>query len=471
MIRTPGHEEHSFTDTVHEELSTRLTQQQYLTWFQRVLFRPLGPDVVRVTVPNRFYMTFLKHRYLPIIAECVETATGMEHPRIEFQVNKDTDAEAEASSWSAIHSSPTETAVNPMSVPCGTAMTEVFSATTLPKNIPLNENYVFDEFVVGPNNRLAHAASVAVADSPGTAYNPLFLYGSVGLGKTHLLQAVAHKYAKLGKTNIVYLSCQDFTNDFITAISANSLDGFRRKYREGDALLIDDIQLLAKRERTQEEFFHTFNSIYNQQRQILLTSDSLPSEITGLGDRLVSRFKLGLVAELTPPSFDTRVAIIQRKAQKLRLAVPTDVVEFVATRVRENVRELEGVLHRLHSLVTIERRQLTVEEVRESLADLFGQEDRRIDILSIQQRVLEEFNVRSADLHSRSRTRSVVVPRQICMFLARKHTPLSLGEIGIHFGGRDHSTVLHAIEKVKSLIDKDPRIRGKLQSIERQLGA
>lgn len=353
-------------------------------------------------------------------------------------------------------------------VPAGE--TSALAQGPFPDNIPLNGDYTFGNFIEGPSNRLAFAACQAVAETRGTTYNPLFLYGRVGLGKTHLLQAVAHEYGVAGLRKVVYLSCASFTNDFIAAVGGNDLERFRRKYREADALLIDDIQFLANKERTQEEFFHTFNSIYNQQKQILLTSDCLPSDISGLSERLVSRFKLGLVAQISPPDFETRVAILLRKAQHLRLDVSTEVAEFVAQKIRDNIRELEGAVLRLHTMVTIEKKSLTIDEASEALSDLIGTEDRRISLEEVQQAVLKEFNVRPADLHSRKRTRTVVVPRQICMYLARAHTDLSLGEIGLYFGGRDHSTVLHGIEKIRRLLKDDPRIRSAIATAEQHLG-
>ncbi|MCI0650712.1 MAG: chromosomal replication initiator protein DnaA [Planctomycetes bacterium] len=460
MIRAVGPDP-TFGKSVQAEISARITEQQFLTWFQRVQFRVSSTDVVTVSVPNRFFMTFLKHRYQALICDAVSAVSSIRQPRVEFEIVED----------EAVGRLPHAAAPPPVIAPAAINNSHgAGQAPEFPENIPLNPDYTFDEFVVGPSNRLAHAAALSVSETPGTSYNPLFLFGSVGLGKTHLMQAVARRYGAAGMGQMVYISCASFTNDFIAAVSNNDLDRFRRKYREANALLIDDIHFLANKERTQEEFFHTFNSIYNRQKQILLTSDSLPSEIAGLGDRLVSRFKLGLVVELAPPCFETRVAILLRKARNVDLEIPLDVAEYVAHRICDNVRELEGAVNRLHSHVHIEHRALTIEEARKSIADLVGDEEHRVDLLRIQQAILEQFSIRPSDLHSKCRSRSVVVPRQICMYLSRLHTDLSLGEIGLYFGGRDHSTVLHSIEKIRKLLETDSALRSTVAALERKLG-
>ncbi len=444
-------------EAVLAQVSSRVSGFQFQTWFQRVQFRKAGHGRVTVHVPNRFMLGVLSHRFLPVLTEAIETVTRIQNPKIQFEVPPAGDDGTAVANGATAVEGPRRAMTAPPAPP-------------LPENLPLNPEFTFEQFVEGDDNRLALAACKSVADEPGASYNPLFIYGPVGLGKTHLMQAVAHEYIAQGKRRVVYLSCASFTNDFISAVSTNSVDRFRSKYRDADALLIDDIQFLANKERTQEEFFHTFNSAYNQQKQIFLTSDCLPSEIDGLGDRLVSRFKLGLVAYLDPPSFETRVAILMRKAEKLGLRLDPEVAGYVAQRIRDNVRELEGALRRMHSIVAIEHRPLTVAEVAEALADLIGHEERRIDLFAIQQLVVEEFKVQPADLHSKSRTRSVVLPRQVCMYLGRTHTRCSLGEIGLYFGGRDHTTALHAIEKIRTLIERDPRVRNAVNSIERRLG-
>lgn len=432
---------------IHREVAAQLDEQSYLTWFQRVRFELGGADRVSVLVPNRFHLTYLRHRHFQTLADAIETATDLQEPRIEFRVVEDAGGDADDPE----------------------PFDEPKIAAPMPESIPLNPNYVFDQFVTGPSNRLAHAAAVAVSNSPGTTYNPLFIHGSVGLGKTHLMQAVAHVFVAKGLRRLVYISCAAFTNDFISALERNEIESFRNKYRQADALLIDDVQFLASKERTQEEFFHTFNAIYNEQKQIFLTSDSPPAEIEGLGDRLESRFKLGLVADLTPPSYETRVAILKRKGRILGMEIPDDVAEFVGRRIHDNVREIEGALMRLQTLVTIERRPLDLPNVEYSLADILEEHHPRIDLPRIQQAVVEHYDVSILDLHSKKRSRSIVVPRQICMFLARRHTNMSLGEIGDFFGGRDHSTVIHGVAKIEKSLASDARIQTAIETIERTL--
>lgn len=461
-----------------DQISARLDEQQYRIWFTKARFRYSGPNRVEVLVQNRFQLTFMKHRFLSVITEAVENYTRWPEPRIEFRVDPDqadddaSAAEGPSQSGVSLGAGAARVVVGgspPPSERGGRGLPGAGVDSGMPDMIPLNPEYTFDQFVTGPSNRLAQAAAYSVANNPGTAYNPLFIYGSVGLGKTHLMQAVAHVLLANGIKNLVYLSCASFTNDFIASLERTDIENFRRKYRHAGALLIDDIQFLANKERTQEEFFHTFNAIYNEQKQIFLSSDCLPSEIAGLGERLVSRFKLGLVAQLSPPSFETRIAILMRKGRNLGLDIGPDIAEYVAQRLCDNVREIEGALLRIHSLVTIEKRSLTLANIRDSLSDLLGHDDRRIDLQRIQEAVLEQFDVDASDIHSKRRSRSIVVPRQICMYLARRHTEMSLGEIGAYFGGRDHTTVMHAIDKIGKVVETDANVRKRLDRIEASL--
>ena len=511
---------------VQEEIASRITEHQFETWFRQVNFDFSGPEQVSVSVPNRFYESFLKHRYYTVILASIESVTSLQRPHLEFRVDEslehdspnrttaartplETDGIANnpfeneiqsrlgensqsESDLAPSQSSNPDKRIDPGALDRGPLDQGTFdgnelpataptlgahspqswlSTPQLPHNLPLNPNYIFDSFVVGPSNSLAHAAARAVAENPGISYNPLFIHGNVGLGKTHLLQAVARSYLARGMGRLVYVSCSNFTNDYISAVRDNNLSEFREKYANVDALLIDDIQFLADKDSTQEEFFHTFNTVYNEQKQIFLTSDSLPSAIEGLSDRLVSRFKLGLVAHLGPPQFETRVAILMQKARFLGLALTQEIAEFVAHQITDNVRELEGAILRLHSHVSIEQKPLTLDLVRNSLVDILGEEQSTaIDLPKIQQVVLEEFHVKASDLHSRKRTRSIVLPRQVCMYLARLQTNLSLEEIGDYFGGRDHSTVMHAVEKITELRETDIKLRKTLENLESRLG-
>jgi chromosomal replication initiator protein len=311
----------------------------------------------------------------------------------------------------------------------------------------LNPDYTFDNFVIGPNNRLAHAASVAVGDAPGRVYNPLFVHGSVGLGKTHLLQAVCHKLLANGNgqpPKILYLTCETFTNHFVEAIERGALHQFRYRYRHVDALVIDDIQFLGARERSREEFFHTFNTLYQSQKQIILSADEAPNGINGLEDRLVSRFSWGLVVRIDPPCLETRMAILHKKANLRCADLPEDVIHFIAATVESNTRELEGALTKVLATSQQYGGLVNLEIAKKALGDHLPSSRRPIGITDILDVVTQHFNVRAADLQGKRRNRSLAFPRQVCMYLARELTAMSLEEIGGYFGGRDHTTVLHA---------------------------
>lgn len=434
----------AFGDGVREEIKGRVSSELFGSWFEGARFRQT-PDGVEISVPSRFHRNYLKERYLPLLEDAISTVLGESSGSLVFVIDR------------AAQESPPQ--LNP----------QVVSKVARPPAIPLKHDYTFEEFITGPSNDLAHAAALSVAEQPGVSYNPYFLHGSVGLGKTHLLQAVAHRLLESGMKRILYVSCASFTNEFIAALAHGDVDSFRDRYRRADALLIDDIQFLASKERTQEEFFHTFNAVYNEQKQIILTSDSQPNDITGLGERLVSRFRLGLVVQIQPPCLETRIAIVICKGQRRELEIPLDVAELVAKKVHSNIRELEGAVLRLDSLVRHEGLPLTLENAQRTLTDLLGDEAPPIDIDQIETAVETEFGVPRVELHSSRRSRSVVFPRQICMFLARKHTRHSLGEIGLHFGGRDHTTVLHSIEKIRKLLPEDSRLQNSIDRIEKQL--
>jgi chromosomal replication initiator protein len=338
------------------------------------------------------------------------------------------------------------------------------------EEVALNPNYVFDQFVTGPCNRLAHAACVAVSEAPGRAYNPLFLHGSAGMGKTHLLQATCHRILELSDpARVLYLSCETFTNHFIEAVEHGAMHTFRDRYRHVDVLVIDDIQFLAARERSQEEFFHTFNKLHQLQKQIILSADSPPSEIPSLEERLVSRFNWGLVARLDPPCLDTRIAIIRKKARNMGLEVGEDACLFIATRVTANTRELEGALLRIHALATCGNNQIDLALAQQALGDEPAPPRLLITMENILQAVTEHYAVPRKDVQSRKRSKSIAFPRQICMFLARTLTQHSLQEIGGFFGGRDHSTVLHATRSIETLRDSDTQFRSTLDTITSSL--
>jgi chromosomal replication initiator protein len=336
--------------------------------------------------------------------------------------------------------------------------------------LPLNPDYVFDNFVTGPCNRLPHAAAVAVSEQPGQAYNPLFIHGGVGLGKTHLLQAVCQKLLeRQDDARILYLSCDSFINQFITAVETGEMSQFRFRYRNVDMLVIDDIHFLTGRDRTQEEFFHTFNTLYQQHKQIILSADCPPSEIPELEERLISRFNWGLVARIEKPCYETRVAILKKKAKMRGLTLPEDVLCYIAAKVETNTRELEGAITKVQGMGLLQNGQIDLELAKAALGETTTPEQRRITIQQIFDAVTKYYNVKMSDLQSKKRHKSIAFPRQVCMYLARRHTRYSLEEIGGYFGGRDHTTVLHAVRTVDGDVQQDVEIARQLTTLENQL--
>jgi chromosomal replication initiator protein len=335
----------------------------------------------------------------------------------------------------------------------------------------LHPDYTFDNFVVGPCNRLAHASCIAISQNPGTIYNPLFLYGSVGLGKTHLLHAVCHDSRQNHKgLSIRFLSCEQFVNGFISAIEEGRLSEFQNQHRTVDVLIIDDVQFLREREQSQEEFFHTFNALYNNRRQIVLTADCAPGQLPSLEERLISRFKWGLVARLDPPSYETRIAIVKKKAHLRGIELPEGIAELVAEHVQSNIREIEGALTILYATAQTAGQPITADLARQALGIQQTVVPRSISMADIIQAVSREFDIRVTDLQSKKRSQSIALPRQICMYLGRQLTRHSLEEIGGHLGGRDHSTVLHACTKIEEIYQSDDRIRSRIDLLTSRLG-
>jgi chromosomal replication initiator protein len=344
-------------------------------------------------------------------------------------------------------------------------------SSQLAEGLPLGEDYTFEAFVTGPCNRLAHAACLAVSESPGKTYNPLYIHGSVGLGKTHLLQATCRKIGVANpQTKLCVLSCEMFVNHFIEAVERGELHDFRYRYRHADILAIDDIQFLSAHEQTQEEFFHTFNTLYQSQRQIILSSDRGPGQIPDLEERLVSRFNWGLVAQIDRPCYETRVAIVRKKARMRNFELPEDVVCFIAGVIDSNARELEGAIAKVAMLAQVTSRRPDIPLAEEALGTKLGAPRTGITIEDILKAVTARFNVRLADLQSKKRTRSITLPRQVCMYLARELTRHSLEEIGGYFGGRDHTTVMHAKRAIDLLRQRDPQLQATLDLITQELG-
>ena len=337
----------------------------------------------------------------------------------------------------------------------------------------LSPDYSFDNFVVGPGNRLAHAAAIAVSEHPGRAYNPIFIHGGVGLGKTHLLQSICQSILRRQpSTNICYTSCSNFIDWYISAVKAGKMNEFRSRFRSTDVLVIDDIHFLAKREQSQEEFFHTFNTLYQSGRQIVLSSDASPNDIPDLKERLVSRFNCGLVARVDRPCFETRVSILQSKAALQRLELPAEVPAYVAAKVDSNVRELEGALTRVRGFAMASGQPITLQLAKNALTDDGGSNGEAPGHPSIQtiiEAVTHYYDVKLTDLLSKRRHKSIALPRQVCMWLARRHTRYSLEEIGGYFGGRDHTTVMHAVRQISSKREQDPALASDVERIERTL--
>lgn len=339
-----------------------------------------------------------------------------------------------------------------------------------PKSI-LNEKYTFDTFVIGKGNQMAHAAALVVAEDPGSIYNPLFFYGGVGLGKTHLMHAIGHQMLlKRPTAKIKYVSSENFTNDFITSIQKNKMEDFRNEYRNVDLLLVDDIQFLVNKEGTQEEFFNTFEELYRNNKQIVLTSDRLPNEIPTLPERLVSRFAWGLSVDITPPDLETRTAILRKKAEAERLEIPDDTLSYIAGQIDSNIRELEGALVRVQAFATMQNSDITTSLAAEAIKALKSSHgSTQVSILQIQEEVAKYYHIHVNDLKGKKRVKGIVVPRQIAMYLSRELTDSSLPKIGGEFGGKDHTTVIHAHEKIQHLVETDPTIKNEIAEIKQIL--
>jgi chromosomal replication initiator protein len=409
-------------------------------WVRPCRLLALEGDHLQIGAPNAFSRDWLIQHHFQTLQHAAQEILGG-NPRLTIIVD------AAAASTIAPVDAPPAPAQTPRSA--GGGSTE-----------GLNPRYTFDTFVVGSSNQFAQAASQAVAELPSKAYNPLFIYGGVGLGKTHLLHAVGHQSAKLfpGMT-VVYLSSERFTNELINAIRYDRTGEFRARYRTIDLLMIDDIQFISGKERTQEEFFHTFNDLYESRKQIIVSSDSSPKEIPEIEERLRSRFEWGLIADIQPPDFETRVAILKKKAALERVRLADDVAYLIASRVKSNIRELEGSLTRMIAFCALTGREMSTDLAQEVLADLWGEEEKIITIEQIQRKVSDVFGIKLSDLKAKNRTKAVAFPRQVAMYLSRQLTHASLSEIGRAFGGKDHTTVIHAVDKIQTLVQEDPKLR------------
>ena len=432
-----------------------MPEQTFRSWLEPTEALEVVGSTIFVGSPDQFAADWNDSKHAELLSSLAPIALG--HPMtVVFKVNEERKTRTQMDLF-----------VGP---PGGkqAAFTKLQDATTA----PLNGRYTFDHFVIGKSNEMAAAAAQAIAEAPGRTYNPLFLYGDTGLGKTHLMQAVAHRIlARKHETRLVFIGAEQFTNELIAAIHGRTTADFRRRYRETDLLLVDDVQFLKNKEATQEEFFHTFNALYEAGRQIVLTSDRPPTEIPGLEARLVSRFAWGMVADIELPDLEHRIAILQQKARldHLELTIPEDVIRFIAENVRSSVRELEGSMIKLLAYASLKRQEISVDLAREALRDKLrlaesqdAESPRGLTLVTIQHAVAKEWGVTVEMLKSKTRTKQITVPRQIAMFLGRELLGLQLVEIGNSFGGRDHSTVIHSLERVNSAMSEDPGLKTRI---------
>ena len=425
---------------ISKRIRERVSADGFERWFSGIQIASMADNVLTLSVPNPIHQFFIESNYLPIVKEAVlEEAPGM----TSIQLQSAGEPEMPARPAPAAAAKPAK---------------DKAAGAQLQGLNPRNR---FDSFVVGTNNEFAHSAALAVANSPAITYNPLFVYGVSGLGKTHLLHAIGHHVLAKGKASkIVYLSSEQFTNEFIDAIQHGTLVKFRKKYRQADVLLIDDIQFFAGKERSQEEFFHTFNALHDAHKQIVLSSDRPASEIEKLEQRLVSRFEWGMTAEIQPPDTETRIAILRSKAESLNLSLEPWIMEFLADKIRNNVRRLEGALMRVASYKSLSDREITRDVIENLLRDIFQEQAKKaVTIDQIQRCVAEHFDVRIADMSSKRRPANIALARQFAMYLSRQHTSMPLTDIGDAFGGRDHGTVIHACKLIKQRMVEDEKTR------------
>jgi len=455
----------SLWSSILSEAEKRVRKQQFNTWFPNIGFLNLENNTLHLQVPNSFVRDWLQAHYAQVLKDSARTVTGG-NIQIEFCLRELDDTPG------ILAEAPGDSVTSSQQTDAEPAASRAAQATIEPvkSGMRLHVQYTFENFIVGPSNNLAHAAALAVAEEPSHAYNPLFMHGSVGLGKTHLIQAIAHALmSRAPKPKVLYMSCESFMNEFISAVRHGDIENFRLRFRQLDALLVDDIHFLGKGDRTQEEFFHTFNALYNDQKQIVLTSDSPPKEIPAIKERLVSRFKWGLVTRISPPGYEMRVAIIQKKAQLKGKLFPEDSVHYIAEQVSGNIREIEGALLKVISYAGLVNRSITLGLTQDALSDMIDREKTTISIEDIQNAVIRHFKIKLSDLQIKRRSKAVAYPRQVAMYLARKLTNHSLEAIGGYFGGRDHTTVLHACNKIEKNLAHDSLLSSTIEKLTEEL--
>ncbi len=432
-------------ERVQPSLKEHIGLSSYEKWLSCLRVKEKNPDTLIIEAPDEFFKNWIIEHYF----KSLEASLKRESPTLKINI---------------------EFVVNPFLFKKITqeklAETKKGGQAVEAKRPSLNPRFTFDHFVIGPSNRFAYAASLAVAESPAKAYNPLFIYGKVGLGKTHLLQAVTHKiHSSNSKIKFCYISSESFTNELIDAIRNRSTTQFRQKYRDIDVLLIDDIHFIAGKESTQEEFFHTFNTLHDSRKQIIISSDRPPKDIANLEERLRSRFAWGLITDIQPPDFETRVAILRKKMEKEPIHIPDDVIYFIAQEIKTNIRELEGALIRVAAYSLLEERVVSLGMAQMVLKDMVQKASKSINVDTIQKRVAEFFNLSVSDIKMGRRNKNIVLPRQLAMFLSRKYTNLSLPEIGRAFGGKDHTTVLHSYKKIEQNLESNQDLKSIIEKL------
>jgi len=429
-------------------IENKMTRQGYDTWFAQSKLVSFDGSRMVIQVPSKFHRDWIREHHGEVLKDVIKEVTKKDTIEIDFFVE------------------PQE----PQKKITKTAKDEKKEDRQEKTNLLHDKKYTFNSFVVGPSNQFAHASAKAVSEAPGRAYNPLFIYSGVGLGKTHLVNAIGHfVQSKAPRARVAYLSSEQFTNELISHLSHKTMDAFRLKYRNMDILIIDDIQFMAGKERTQEEFFHTFNTLYEAEKQIVLTSDRQPKEIPDIEERLRSRFEAGLIADIQPPDLETRIAILKKKADLQHIRLPDAVAEYLATILKNNIRELEGGLMRLGAIASLTNTDITVDLAKSEMKHLANLREKVITNELIQKIVAESFGVKPSDLKSKRRTRTVVLPRQVAMYLCRQLAGSSLPEIGNFFGGKDHSTVIHSCKVIEEKREKDPELKARIEMLIKQL--
>jgi len=430
-------------------LKSRVSEQVFVAWFQPITPISADENSFKLGVPSEFFKEWVTEKYSDLIKSCLALSVGTDMQPMFTTI------EEKESEEKKVPADPQKPKPGILS-----SIFPRYAKDHQARQIGLNTKYTFEAFVVGPNNRFAHAASLAISESPAKTYNPLFIYGGVGLGKTHLMHAIGNFISsKSPKTKILYISSEEFTNQLIGAIQTRTTPEFRKKYRLVDVLMIDDIHFIAGKEATQEEFFHTFNALYDAHKQIIMSSDRSPKEIPTLEERLVSRFGWGLVTDVQPPDFETRVAILKKKSERETVPVPNDVLYFLGENIKTNIRELEGALIRVVAYAKLTGKSMSVALAKEILKGMITEGEKNINVELIQRKVSAFFNIPFQDMKTKKRTQTVVYPRQVAMYLCRDLTNLSLPEIGGYFGGKDHTTIIHACNKIEKALKSKESVR------------